>query len=144
MPSGMLRSAELAAGQIVSSRKEIHRIPVIGKLRIQVLLDHADALICLHRAALRFFGLFQNVALEIELLAGLPDFLGLRPELRTKGVIKVPGFLLLLLLHLNDPETAVPGDVAQIAAFTIDRSDDDALARMALHHLAIARTILII
>ena len=59
-------------------------------------------------------------------------------------IIKIPGLFLFLLMYFYDPEPAVACDITKISALAVDRSDNDALARMALHHLAVARSVLII
>ena len=47
-------------------------------------------------------------------------------------------------MDLDDPETTVTGDIAQISSLAVDRSDDNTLARMAFDDLAIRRTVLVI
>ena len=47
-------------------------------------------------------------------------------------------------MRFDDPETAVARDVTEVAAFTIDRADDDALAGVAFDHSAVARTVFVI
>ena len=53
--------------------------------------------------------------------------------------VKVPALLLCFLMNLDDPEAAVARDVTEVAAFTVDRADDDALAGVAFDHSAVAR-----
>lgn len=57
---------------------------------------------------------------------------------------KVPVLLLCFLMNLDDPEAAVARDVTEVAAFTVDRADDDALAGVAFDHSAVARTVFVI
>ena len=119
----MRRRAELRTCEVVPAGVQIHIVPAVRQRCVEIFLDHADALVSLHRAALRLLCFIEIVALQVERFAGLPDLLCLCPELRTVFRCEVPGLFLLLLMQLDDPEPAVACDVTEVASLTVRGSD---------------------
>ena len=64
----MSGSAELRTAEIVPACIQIHIVPAVRQWCVQVFFDHADALVSLHRAALRLLG-FIEIALGLKFLS---------------------------------------------------------------------------